>query len=91
MLKRIAVSEPGKGYGRALLAGIVDRVFEETDTWRLWLRVFAENEAARRAYEAVGFRAEGVARGSAFFGGEYRDELVMAILRPDWAAGKRPP
>jgi RimJ/RimL family protein N-acetyltransferase len=89
LLKRIAVTEPGKGYGRALLAGIVDRVFEETDTWRLWLRVFAENEAARRAYEAVGFRAEGVARGSAFFGGAYHDELVMAILRPDWAAGRR--
>ena len=91
LLKRIAVMHPGKGYGRALLAGIVDRVFEETDAWRLWLGVFPENAAARRAYEAVGFRAEGVARGSAFFGGAHLDELVMAILRPDWVAGKRPP
>ena len=46
LLKRIAVMHPGKGYGRALLAGIVDRVFEETDAWRLWLGVFPENEAA---------------------------------------------
>jgi len=91
LLKRIAVMHPGKGYGRALLAGIVDRVFRETDAWRLWLGVFPENEAARRAYEAVGFRAEGVARGSAFFGGAHLDELVMAILRPDWVEGKRPP
>ena len=91
LLKRIAVTHPGKGYGRALLGRVLDRVFEETDAWRLWLGVFPENGAARRAYEAVGFRAEGIARGSAFFGGEYRDELVMAILRPDWAAGKRPP
>ena len=88
LLKRIAVTEPGKGYGRGLLAGIVDRVFEEADAWRLWLGVFPENAAARRAYEAVGFRAEGVARGSAFFGGAHHDELVMAILRPDWAAGR---
>ena len=29
---------------------------------------------------------EGVARGSAFFGGLYRDELVMALLRPEWEA-----
>jgi RimJ/RimL family protein N-acetyltransferase len=48
--------------------------------------VFPENARARRAYEAVGFRAEGVARGSAFFGGIYRDELIMAILRPEWTA-----
>jgi GNAT superfamily N-acetyltransferase len=88
LLKRIAVMDPGKGHGRALLAAVVDRVFEETEAWRLWLGVFPENAVARRAYEAVGFRAEGVARGSAFFGGAHRDELVMAILRPDWAAGR---
>lgn len=39
---------------------------------------------ARRAYEAVGFAAEGIARGSAFFGGIYLSELTMAILRPEW-------
>jgi hypothetical protein len=33
------------------------------------------------AYEAVGFTAEGVARGSSFFYGVHRDELVMAVLR----------
>jgi RimJ/RimL family protein N-acetyltransferase len=84
LVKRIAVSAPGRGYGRALLAKIVDTVFEQTDTWRLWLGVFRDNLRARRAYEALGFQAEGVARGSAFFGGVYRDELVMALLRPDW-------
>jgi hypothetical protein len=29
---------------------------------------------------------KGVARGSAFFGGVHRDELVMALLRPEWEA-----
>ena len=89
LLKRIAVMDPGKGHGRALLGTVVDRVFEETEAWRLWLGIFPENAMAQRAYEAVGFRGEGLARGSAFFGGVHRDELVMAILRPDWAAGKR--
>ena len=42
------------------------------------------NLRARRAYEPMGFQAEGVARGNAFFGGIYRDELVMALLLPDW-------
>ena len=86
LVKRIAVTHPGSGYGRALLARVVDAVFEETDAWRLWLGVFPENARARRAYEAVGFRAEGIARGMALFGGIHRDELVMALLRPEWQA-----
>ncbi len=86
LLKRIAVSRPGQGLGRALVRAAAARVFEETDAFRLWLGVFPENERARRAYEAAGFEAEGVARGSAYFGGVHRDELVMSILRPEWAA-----
>jgi len=38
------------------------------------------------AHEQVGFCAEGIARGSAFFGGVFRDELIMALLRPEWKA-----
>ena len=84
LVKRIAVTRPGLGYGRALLAGVVDMAFKQTDAWRIWLGVFPDNMRARRAYEAVGFRAEGIARGTAFFGGVHRDELMMALLRPEW-------
>ena len=84
LVKRIAVARPGLGHGRALLEGVAAKVFEETDAWRLHLGLFPENSRARRAYEAVGFVAEGIARGSAFFGGSFRDELIMALLRPDW-------
>lgn len=87
LIKRIAVRRPGLGHGRALLAGVVDAVFAQTDAWRIWLGVFPENTRARRAYEAVGFRAEGIARGRAFIGGIYRDELIMALLRPEWMQG----
>jgi RimJ/RimL family protein N-acetyltransferase len=88
LVKRIAVSCPGRGYGRLLLGKVIDTAFAETDVWRLWLGVFPENIRARRAYEGVGFKAEGVARGSAFFGGVHRDELVMALLRPEWEANR---
>jgi diamine N-acetyltransferase len=87
-IKRIAVSSPGQGNGKLLLAGLIDRIFRNTDAYRVWLGVFPDNARARRAYEAVGFKAEGLARGSAFFGGVYRDELVMALLRPEWSAGR---
>jgi RimJ/RimL family protein N-acetyltransferase len=86
LVKRIAVCDPGQGYGRALLRAVVDAAFEATDAWRLWLGVFPENLRAQKSYAAVGFQPEGVARGSAFFGGVHRDELVMALLRPEWEA-----
>jgi len=85
-IKRLVVSQPGRGHGKALLAELVAIIFQNTDAHRIWLGVFPENTRARRAYEAVGFQAEGIARGSAFFGGRHRDELVMSLLRPDWAA-----
>jgi RimJ/RimL family protein N-acetyltransferase len=84
LLKRVAVSHPGRGFGRSLLRNVIDVSFEETHVWRLWLGVFPENVRALRAYEALGFATEGIARGSAFFGGIHRDELVMALLRPEW-------
>lgn len=87
-IKRMAVVQPGLGRGKALLAQLVARIFRDTEAHRIWLGVFPENVRARRAYEAVGFKAEGVARGSAFFGGVHRDELVMALLRPDWSLGR---
>jgi diamine N-acetyltransferase len=83
-VKRIAVSRPGNGLGRRLLHAVVSRIFHDTDAHRVWLGVFPENERARRAYQATGFVAEGVARGSAFFGGIHRDELIMAVLRTEW-------
>jgi diamine N-acetyltransferase len=83
-IKRIAVVHPGSGHGRVFLAHLVDRIFRDTDAHRIWLGVFPDNMRARRAYESIGFRAEGIARGSAFFGGVHRDELIMALLRPEW-------
>jgi diamine N-acetyltransferase len=84
-IKRIAVARPGEGAGKSFLTHLIDRIFRETEAYRIWLGVFPDNARARRAYEAVGFNAEGVARGSAFFGGVHRDELVMALLRSEWS------
>jgi RimJ/RimL family protein N-acetyltransferase len=84
LVKRIAVAAPGQGLGRMLLQAVLDRVFEDTDTYRVAIGLFPDNHRARRAYEAVGFTAEGISRGSAYFKGAYRDELVMSLLRPEW-------
>jgi RimJ/RimL family protein N-acetyltransferase len=86
LVRRLAVVSPGQGFGRVLLGAVAGRVFLDTDAYRLQIGLFPDNLRARRAYEAVGFRAEGISRGSAFFGGVHRDELVMSLLRPEWEA-----
>ena len=89
LVKRVAVARPGRGLGTAMMRALVAEVFATTDAYRLWIGTFPDNERARRSYEAAGFQAEGVARGSAFFQGEHRDELILAILRPEWEARTR--
>ena len=86
LIRRLAVTQPGQGQGRRLLAAVVGKVFDETDAYRVWIGHFPENLRAHRAYEAVGFVAEGIARGSAYFGGVHKDEVIMSILRGEWQA-----
>ena len=84
LVKRVAIVQTGQGLGTAMMRALVGEVFAATDAYRLSIGVFPDNLRAVRAYEAVGFQAEGVARGSAFFHGEHRDELILSILRPEW-------
>ena len=44
-IKRIAVRGPGKGHGKAFLASLVDRIFRETEAYRIWLGVFPTTPA----------------------------------------------
>ena len=53
---------------------------------RIELRVFADNERARRCYRRCGFREEGVMRQAIWSDGAFRDEVVMGLLKEDWDA-----
>lgn len=86
LLMRIAMAEPGRGYGKDFLRALIDRVFSETRCHRFWLGQFPGNRRARHVYESVGFTAEGIARGNVFLYGRHHDELILSILRPEWEA-----
>ena len=84
-LKRIAIREPGHGFGSGLLASVIDWAFSFGDCHRFHLDHFVTNTRARRAYEKCGLRPEGVLREAHRLpNGEYADLAVMAILRPEW-------
>lgn len=89
-LKRIATREPGSGNGTRLLDGVLLWLYTETDTNRVDLDLFVENERARHTYEKLGFIVEGRLRDyHRSVDGRIRDALIMSILRKDWAKRHR--
>ncbi len=73
------------GYGTEAITTLLRFAFEEMNLHRVSLRVFDYNQRAIRCYEKCGFMQEGRLRQARFHGGEYHDELVMGILRADFA------
>jgi pseudaminic acid synthase len=76
----------GRGLARAASEAILRIAFEELGLHRLTLRVFADNAAALRLYERIGFCREGVLREHALGEAAYRDVVVMGILESEWRA-----
>ncbi|MGB6446390.1 MAG: GNAT family protein, partial [Xanthobacteraceae bacterium] len=61
----------------------VDFCWSHLNLNRIQLIVFKHNQRAIRAYQAAGFKKEGMLRKAAFIGGEWVDLVPMAILRSD--------
>jgi RimJ/RimL family protein N-acetyltransferase len=75
----------GRGLGTEATRLIVGYGFECLRLHRISLEVYAFNPRARRAYDKVGFRPEGVLRESLRYGDEWVDATVMSILAAEWS------
>ncbi len=81
----------GRGYGKEALRLAVEFCWNHLNLNRVQLVVFKHNDRAIRAYQAVGFRKEGLLRKAAFIGGDWVDLILMAALRPAQRASRRLP
>lgn len=89
-LKRIAIRDPGQGFGSAMLASVIDWAFSLGDCHRFHLDHFVTNERAHRAYEKCGLRQEGILKDAYRMpDGRFADLAVMAITRPEWAVMRK--
>ncbi|HET6456282.1 MAG TPA: GNAT family protein [Armatimonadota bacterium] len=72
------------GYGSDATKALMKFAFEQYNLHRITLYVHAFNERAIRAYERCGFRHEGRLRESHYLDGEYKDVLVMGLLKEEF-------
>ncbi|HVF09646.1 MAG TPA: GNAT family N-acetyltransferase [Abditibacteriaceae bacterium] len=70
----------GQGVGNQLLAAAIEWAKSTGIITRLDLNVFVRNEAAIHLYNKYGFEVEGRHRRTHCKGGEYIDDLSMALL-----------
>ncbi|MEV6605266.1 GNAT family protein [Kutzneria sp. NPDC051319] len=84
---RIALGAPGqnRGLGTEATRLVLGYAFERVGLHRISLEVYSFNSRARRVYEKVGFRPEGVLRDALLWEGQRFDAHVMSILAHEWA------
>jgi len=75
----------GQGLGQEATRLLVDYAFSYLNMNRISLRVLADDARAVGAYRKAGFREEGRLRQAAVVAGDFRDELVMSVLRAEYS------
>lgn len=73
-------ADRGRGFGSEAVRLAVEFGFRHQNLQRIWLRVFADNARAIRAYEKASLQREGIMRRACFIDGQWRDEVIMAIV-----------
>ena len=74
----------GRRFGREAARLLVEYAFNVLNLNRIELEVLDNNERAMRCYRAVGFKEVGRRRKSRYVNGEFRDEVIMDLLREEW-------
>jgi RimJ/RimL family protein N-acetyltransferase len=74
----------GKGYGMEAANLILDYAFRTLNLHRIELETLDINERAQRCYRSVGFKEVGRKRKARYVDGEYRDGVLMDLLRDEW-------
>lgn len=86
LIKRLVITDKGRGYGRATLAEVARLAFEEWEAHRLWLDVVDNNDRARHLYREAGFVEEGMLRECLYYAEEgcFRSSVVMGMLEQEY-------
>lgn len=83
-LRRIAISDKGKGYGKEVMVALIKYAFEERSTNRFWLDVYPDNYIGIKLYEGLGMHRDGVLRQNYKSERGYLDQIIYSILKSEY-------
>ncbi len=74
----------GQGHASEARRLILDYAFNELSLNKVYSFVWAENETMQHINKKVGFIIEGRLRDDVYYQGEYREKVLMGILRSEY-------
>jgi ribosomal-protein-alanine N-acetyltransferase len=75
-------SDRGRGFGKQAAEVVVQFCWQALNLHRVQVSVFADNERALRLYSALGFRRDGNLRRAQYIDGEWKNVVIMGLLKP---------
>ncbi len=87
-LRRIAISDKGRGFGKESMKALIAWAFEEIGTNRFWLDVYPDNLIGIRLYESLGMHRDGVLRQNYRAERGYLDQIIYSVLREEYFGRK---
>ncbi len=74
----------GKGFATEATVAVIKFGFESLNMNRIWATASPQNTASLRVLEKAGMKNEGCMKDDMLVRGEYRDSVIMAILRREF-------
>lgn len=84
----IAPSSQRRGYGTEVMNLLLSHMFENTVAHNVHSWIADWNRGAREFAKSLGFQESGRSRREGFRQGKYYDEILVDMLRPEWAAAQ---
>ena len=85
-LRRIVITDKGKGYGREVMKAHLKYAFEDLKMNRFWLDVFLDNIAGIKLYESLKMHCDGILRQNYKADRGYLDQIVYSMLKNEYFA-----
>ena len=63
---------------------LLDFAFRERGFNRIWAHILEDNIGSRRMCEKCGYKEEGILRESVYKNGEFKNQIVMSVLRAEF-------
>jgi RimJ/RimL family protein N-acetyltransferase len=83
-LRRIVITDKGKGYGREAMHAHLKYAFEVLKLNRFWLDVFPHNYVGINLYESLKMHRDGVLRQNYKADKGYLDQIIYSMLKSEY-------